>query len=304
MVSKVLITGGSGFIGTRLTTLLLSKGFKVEHIGRSRNSKTGVKTWLWNVSKNELEPGCFLELTNKQFVIIHLAGEGIADKKWTPERKKSIVESRTKTIEFLLEKCKEQNCMPAQVISAGGSGFYGMITSDRIFTETDSAGQDFLAECCIAWENAVKKFTPYSKVTILRTPMVLDKNEGALAKMAQPVKFGMPFAYSSGQQWISWVHIDDLVKAYLFCLENNLEGIYNVAAPGHVSNRAFMKVLAKQMKVPFLWPPMPEFALKTLLGEMSGLVTKGSRINGNALIDKGFDYQFKVLPGAIENIYS
>lgn len=299
---KIVITGGSGFIGNRLTAMLLQQGYRVEHLGRSANSRSGVKTRLWNPDKRQLDPRIFDTLTNEELVIVHLAGEGIADQRWTSERKQSIISSRTSTIRFLYDELNKRNVKVSQVVSAGGSGFYGAITTDQIFREEDQPHNDFIAHSCIEWEKAVLSYD-HSVVAVLRTPLVLDRYEGGLPKISRPIEFGIAMALGSGKQWMPWVHWKDLCRAYIHVMENNLGGIYNVAAPTHINNLEFIRSLASIHKVPFFLPNFPEKLLRLMLGELAVLVTTGSRIDASKLRNTGFSFDYQTVDQAFDEIY-
>ncbi len=183
---KVLITGGSGLIGNRITQLLLEKGVEVVHLTRNRNSKSGVKTYEWDWKKGTIDLKCFEEVTH----IIHLAGAGIADRAWTTERKRFLIRSRVHTTRLLFKHIEALDKLES-FISASGIGYYGAITTKEIFTASSQPHDDFIAKCCIQWENAADLFKPYGRVVKLRTGIVLDKNKGAIPKMSTSIKMGL-----------------------------------------------------------------------------------------------------------------
>lgn len=299
-MKKVLITGGSGFIGTRLTALLKKHRYEVVHLTRERNSRSGVRTYLWDFKNNYLEAGA---LENVDF-IVHLAGEGITDKRWTEERKKSIVNSRTKTIEFLYRKLDEKNIVPQAVISASGISIYGTATTDNIYMETDAPGEDFVADCTVQWEKSVNLFSEKTRVAMLRTGFVLDKNEGGLPKMALPIRFGFGAALGSGKQWLPWIHIDDICRMYLHAIQNeNVKGPYNAIAPQHINNKEMTKAIAKAVRMPLILPNIPSWLLKLFLGEMAVLVLEGSRASADKIIQSGFEFEYPEIHKALIQIY-
>lgn len=300
---KVLITGGSGFVGTHLTKMLKEKGYHVEHLARSRNSKAGVRTWLWDIHKNYIEEGALDKTGYEALYLIHLAGEGIIDKKWTPERKKAIVNSRVKTISFLYKQFQQRGFMPDAVISAGGSAYYGLTTSGRIFTETDVHGEGFAAHCCVEWEAAARLFEKDCPVSILRIPMVLDKNEGGFPKMIAPLRFGVKAVVGTGNQWLPFVHINDLCRAFVFAMEHSLNGTYNVVAPTHVTFRGMLNHASAVIHRSFLTVKVPNWAVKFIYGERYTLVTEGSRIGSDAIQQQGFTFDFSDPRKALEDLY-
>lgn len=302
---KVLITGGSGFIGTHLTRLLLQKGYHVEHIGRSRHSKAGVKTWVWDICKNFIEEGAFDLQGFEGFYIIHLAGEGIVDKAWTPDRKRAIISSRMDTISFLYHECVKRNLFPKAVISAGGIAYYGTLTSDQIFMESDAPSDDFIGHCCVQWEKAARLFEPFCPVSILRTPLVLDRYEGGLPMLDRKI-LGVRPIVGSGGQWMPWIHIHDLCKAYVFCLERGLNEVYNAVAPTHISYRDLIREVngAGHRKKGFFIPlKVPGFVIGLVYGERKKLVTEGSRVSGQKLVDAGYVFDFAGIEEALADIY-
>jgi hypothetical protein len=311
---KVLITGGSGFIGTHLTHLLRQQGHHVEHIGRTRNSRAGVKTWLWDPKKQWIEEGVFNTEHYTGFHLVHLAGEGIIDKPWTAARKRSIVSSRVDTLVFLYESCVQRNVFPLSVVSASGISYYGTTTSDHIYTENDLPADDFLGRCCVEWEQAARQFEKHCPVTSLRTPLVLDRNEGGLPMMDRKFLWFRPVV-GSGKQWVPWVHINDLCRAYVFALSNRLKGAYNVIAPTHVGYKELIRALhhAKEKKrfeftgsripSPFVSIPVPIWAIKLLYGQRHLLVTEGSRISGQKLQQAGYTFDFPGINEALVDVY-
>ncbi|HYG51903.1 MAG TPA: TIGR01777 family oxidoreductase [Flavobacteriales bacterium] len=309
-MDKILITGGSGFIGTHLTLMLKKKGCHVEHIGRTPNSKTGVKTWVYDVKRNFIEPGAFNLKGFDGFYIIHLAGEGIMDKPWTEERQKSIVDSRVDTIRFLYEECIRRNVFPKAVVSASGISYYGMVTVNEPFSEEDPPWTDFIGQCCVKWEQAAKLFESHCPVACLRTPLVLDANEGGLPMMVRPLTmFGVKTIIGTGKQRVPWVHIYDLCHAYKFAVENKLKGSYNVVAPMHVRFAEFMDGLTpirnKKPRKFRYWIRLriPVWVVWFLYGSRHKLVTEGSNALSLKLEKTGFRFHFQDIRDAFEDLF-
>ena len=297
---KVLITGGSGLVGMKLTKTLLDTGIEVTHLTRQRNSKAGVKTYIWNYKKNFLEEGALNGVTH----IVHLAGAGIADKPWTMARKREIVRSRVLTSRLLLDKVKEQNVPLQKFISASGIGYYGAATTEEILTETSARGEDFVAECCAQWERQSLKFDDISKVVILRTGIVLAKEEAALGKMESSIKKGLGAPLGTGHQYMPWIHLRDLVNIYTEAiLLENLSGIYNAVSTEHVTNELFMHTVAKAMNKKIRLPRVPAFMMKLIFGEMSEILLNGTRISNEKLLNTGFKFEFNELDAALTDIY-
>lgn len=291
-MATILITGGTGLVGTELTKLLVKKNHEVRILSRNPSKKNEYK---WDISKDFIDEKA---LENLDF-IIHLAGAGIADKRWTDNRKKIIVGSRVETANLIFNKIKEQKIALKGFISASGSNFYGTKTTDKIYEETDNAGNDFLGEVCVKWEAAAQQFsTLHIPVTILRTGIVLAKKGGALEKMKTPIVSPL----GSGNQYMSWIHIDDLCEMYSYSIENNLTEIYNAVAPEHHTSKTFSKALAKSINRPFLPFGVPAFILKLVFGEMAIILLKGSRISSKKIEKNGFSFRFSTLNKALNAV--
>ncbi len=297
---KVLITGGTGSIGTYLSHFLEENGYEVAVLSRSRSTSSKFKTYLWNYKENFIEP----EALETSDYIVHMAGAGIADKRWTNKRKKEIIESRVATSELLyraLSKCKKK---PEAFISASGIGYYGQQTTDKIFEETDGAGKDFVGETCRLWEASVNKINDLGIKTInLRIGVVMMKNGGALDKMAQPIRLGVGAALGTGKQMIPWIHIADLNRIILHAINNSsLEGPYNACAPESVTNLELTNTLAKVLRKKLLLPNTPSWVLKMILGERSVLLTEGSRVSSDKILSTGFEFKYTNLENALRDI--
>ncbi|MEM9052240.1 MAG: TIGR01777 family oxidoreductase [Bacteroidota bacterium] len=297
---RVLITGGTGLIGTELTKLLVSSGHEVRLLSRRRGSQNGVQKFQWNPAKGELDS----EALEGVEAIIHLAGAGIADSRWSEARKKVIIDSRVETANLLFEKVKKVNPPLKTFISASGISYYGLVTSDKIFEESDSPSSDFIGECCVLWEQAADQFSDLARVVKLRTGIVLSKNGGALEKIAQPIKFGAGAPLGSGNQWVPYIHIKDLCQMYLNALEDeNWSGVYNAVNGDHVTNSRLTKTIAKTLKKPLWLPNVPSFVLKMVFGEMANLILEGSRISAEKIKSQGFSFEHQSLEDSLLDIY-
>ncbi|MGJ8744748.1 TIGR01777 family oxidoreductase [Polaribacter sp.] len=291
-MAKIIITGGTGLVGKRLSKLLIDKNNDVVIL--SRNPKN-TNEFKWDISAQYVDEKA---LVNADY-IIHLAGAGIADKRWTKERKQIIIDSRVKSANLLFDKIKELKIDLKGFISASGIGYYGAITSDLVFEETDNVGADFLGEVCQKWEHAAHQFsTENIPVTILRTGIVLSDKGGALEKMKTPIIAPL----GSGKQFLPWIHIDDLCNIFLKTIEDNLEGIFNAVAPEHHTSKTFSKAFAKSLKRPFLAIGVPGFLLKLMFGEMAIILLTGSRISAKKIEKNGYSFRFKTLKKALNNL--
>jgi uncharacterized protein len=299
LIKSVLITGGSGLVGSALTDLLLQKGYHVSHLGRSP-SMGKVKCYRWSVTGNFIDPKA-LEGVD---AIIHLAGAGVAEKRWTDSRKKEILESRTKSTELICETLKIQPNQVKLVISATAIGYYGLSTSDDWYNETHEPGTDFLASVCKAWEAAADPIETLGKRLVkIRVGVVLSNKGGALLQMAQPVKWGAGAPLGTGKQWVSWIHMNDLCQIFLKAIENeSMTGIYNAVAPNPVTNKDLNKAIAKALHRPLFLPAVPVWALKIMLGEMHGIVVTGARVTSDKIKAAGVEFQFTDVSAATQNL--
>lgn len=299
MHKNVLITGASGLVGTRLTTLLMQKGYQISHLSRS-SSAGPIRTFLWDVNAGTIENGALDEVDT----IIHLAGAGIADKRWSASRKKEILESRTKSTELLFQKLKQSKHNIKTFVSASAIGIYGEGGSERTFTEEDLPAHDFLAEVVRQWEDSVSQIESLGiRVVKIRIGILLSENGGALAEMVKPIKWGVGSPLGSGEQLMSWIHIDDACRIFIKGIEDeSMKGVYNAVTPNPVSNKQLTKEIARVLNKPLWLPNVPGFVLKLVLGEMADLVLKGSKVSAGKIQDSNFDFQFLDLKEALEDL--
>tara|TARA_B100000780_G_scaffold266089_1_gene222043 strand:+ start:656 stop:1546 length:891 start_codon:yes stop_codon:yes gene_type:complete len=295
-MKKVLITGGSGLIGKRLSFLLASRGYEVRILSRSNSLKNNYKTFLWNVTEQYISDSAFEGLNH----IIHLAGAGIADKRWTEKRKKEIIDSRVVSTNLLYNTVKRLEIPLNSFISASATGFYGSITSETIFKEIDKPAKDFLGKVCSLWERSIFQFNEMKIRTVaLRTGIVLSKDGGALKKMKTPVIT----ALGNGKQYMPWIHIDDLCELYIKAIEDEqFKGAFNAVSSEHISNLSFSKKISKIFNHPFLAIGAPNFILQIVFGEMSTIILNGSRISANKIKQAGFKFKFENLEKALKNL--
>ena len=300
MSKHILLTGGTGLIGKHLTHLLLDQGYAVSHLSRSKGKDVRVKTYLWDISKGKIDEAAIDGVD----IIVHLAGTNVAGKRWTSARKKDILESRTRSIELIYDLLKKKKNTVQAVISASGSGYYGN-RGDELLTEKSSPGSDFLADVCKEWEAAVDKGAELGlRIVKFRTGVVLDKKGGALPQLATPVKWCVGSPLGNGAQWVPWIHWHDVTKLYFYAImHNKLRGVYNMVAPNPVTNKQFVKAVAKQLRKPLWAPKVPAFMIKLLFGEMGAMVLAGTKISPQKVIDHGFKFDFPVIEDALEELY-
>ena len=296
MMRKVLITGGSGLIGRRLSFLLKSRGYEVRILSRSNNPKNNYKTFVWNVSEQYINDSAFEGLNH----IIHLAGAGIADKRWSEKRKKEIIASRVASTNLLYNTVKRLKTPLDSFISASATGYYGAITSETIFEEKDKPAKDFLGKVCSLWEDSIFQFNEIKIRTVaLRTGIVLSKDGGALKKMKTPIITSL----GNGKQYMPWIHIDDLCELYIKAIEDEqFKGAFNAVSPEHISNLSFSKKISKIFNYPFLALGAPSLILQIVFGEMSTIILNGSRISANKIKQAGFKFKFENLEKALKNL--
>ena len=298
--SSVLITGGSGLIGKYLTSALLSEGYKVLHLSRKAIQIAGVKVSKWDPKKGILDP-VILEGID---YIIHLAGANIGEKRWTKKRKEEIVTSRVQSARLLHKVVTENKIRLRAFISASAVGYYGSVTSNKIFTESDPPATDFLGTTCKLWEEGADLFGNSGVRTVkIRTAVVLEKNDSALSKLMMPARFGFLVQTGSGRQYMPWIHINDLCNIYLKAIEDqSMNGPYNAVSPQHVTHKEFIKTLAQVINKPVFPIPVPTFILKAVLGEMSDVVLKGSRVSSEKIIKSGCSFLFNSTGEALKNV--
>jgi uncharacterized protein (TIGR01777 family) len=296
---SVMITGGSGLIGRHLTSALLSEGYKVSHLSRKAYKAENVNVHVWNPLKNYIEPDA-LEGVD---YIIHLAGANIGESPWTARRKEVIMRSRIDSARLLHETITYTGVPLKAFISASAVGFYGAETSEKVFTEADTPGTDFLGITCRRWEEAAELFEKSGIRTVkIRTAVVLEKSDSALSKLMLPGKFGFLLKTGNGRQYMPWIHISDLCGIYKKAItDTGMSGSYNAVAPQQVSHTEFMKELGAVMKRPVLLPGVPSIFLRAIMGEMSDVILKGSRVSPEKIINAGYRFEFASLHDALHD---
>ena len=292
-------------VGNALTGALVKKGYKVVILTRNASGKgqrDGVVYAAWNVSKQEIDIAALQEAD----YIIHLAGAGVVEKKWTAAYKKEIQESRTKSSRLIIDALRNNSNKVKAIMSASAIGWYGADTEPvKPFTEDAAADDSFLGQTCKLWEESVEPVTSLGKRLVkLRTGIVLSNNGGALVEFKKPLQFGVAAILGNGKQMVSWVHIDDLCSLFIAGIENeNLSGSYNAVAPNPVSNKTLTLTLAKAMKGKFYVPlNIPAFILKIMMGQRSIEVLKSTTVSCKKIQDADFEFTFKNIEAALENL--
>lgn len=305
-MKTILITGGTGLVGSALTRALLEKGYRVVIL--SRREKTPafdnkLRYARWDPATNYIDPAALQSAD----AIIHLAGAGVADKRWTKRRKQEIVGSRVQGSSLIAEALQQYPHNVKTVISASAIGWYGPdaeIPNPRPFTEDDPSDNSFLGETCRQWEQTI---SPVEKGGIrlvkLRIGIVLAKEGGAFREFYKPLRWGIAPVLGNGKQMISWIHIQDLVRQFIFALENETaSGIYNAVAPAPVSNKELLLSMAKERKKFFFRVRVPAFFLKLILGEMSIEILKSATVSSVKMEKAGFVFQYREMAAAIKDL--
>jgi uncharacterized protein len=300
---KIVIAGGSGQIGKALVTELTARRHIVIVLSRDAYH-TPVSDKIKIIKWDGRTPGDWCKAIENTDVIINLSGASIANGRWTGHRKKELLESRIISTQILAQAVSMAINRPSVFLNASAVGYYGN-TGDIEVNENSPQGTGFLSNLCSLWEyEALNTSKSGLRVALLRTGVVLDKNGGTLKKMILPFRFFAGGRFGSGRQWISWIHIDDLVKAIIFTIENkNLYGPINLTSPNPVTNKIFTGELGRMLHRPS-WLPVPSFLLKIILGEMSSVLLEGQRALPEKLLSAGFTFIHPTIDMALTEIFS
>lgn len=300
-LKNILITGATGLIGSRIVRSLQQRGHSIKILTRDPSRVINAEAFHWDIESGHIDAKCLQDIDT----IIHLAGAGIADKRWTKKRKQEIVDSRVKSTKLLFDTIEKTGAKIETVISASGAGYYGH-RGDEVLTEESSNGTGFLAECCKQWEDAIDEGNKFcNRIIKLRIGIVLTRHGGALVELEKPITFFAGAALGSGKQWIPWIHLYDMISIFEKAVEDpEFNGVYNTSSPFPVTNSEFTRALARKLVRP-VWPVnVPEFVLRSLLGEMSEVVLISDRNSAQKLLDSGFQFRYPALEDALTEIYS
>lgn len=301
MAKNILITGATGLVGRKLVPLLLQQGHRVSILSRKLHDIKGAQVFLWDVKQQTIDLMAFEGIDT----IVHLAGAGIADKKWTAEYKQEVIDSRVQSTQLLYQSIKAANAPVSSFISASAIGYYGD-RGEEILTENSEPGTGFLANCCVLWEEAVNEGIAMGlRVVKIRVGLVLSREDGALATMEKPVRYFVGAPLGSGKQWMPWIHLDDMANIFAKAVnDNEMAGAYNGCSPVPVTNKLFTKSIAQQLGRP-VWPiRVPAFVLKAVLGEMSIMPLMSSNTSAQKLLDAGYKFAYLNLDSALNEIYA
>lgn len=301
MHNKVLIAGGSGLLGNRLTILLKKKGYKVARLSRSSQNGHADKTFQWDPDNGKIEPGA----VESAHYIINLSGAGVADHRWTDANKEKIMKSRLNSTRLLYQELKSTGYQPKAFISASGINYYGDENGAHWLYESSPAGESFLAEVCKAWEAEAEKVSGLGiRVVRLRIGVVLSTVGGALPQLLTPARLGLAAPIGTGNQYMSWIHIDDLCGIILKAMEDDkLQGVFNAVAPEPETNGRIMQTLADVLGKPYIAPRVPSLAIKLIMGaERAGIVLGSLRIASEKIQKTGYQFQFTTLRPALNDL--
>ncbi len=297
-MTKVIISGGSGNVGQHLSTLLIKQGIEVGILTRNPR-KQDKNAYYWNPDKMEIDPK-FLEGTTH---IFHLAGAGVADKKWTSSYKNEILESRIQGTRLIAQTLKSHSHQIKSVVSASAVGIYGTHPQGLV-KEEYPADTNFLADVCVQWEKEAQAFAEMGiPLSIIRIGIVLSKEGGFIKEIGKLANYGLAAPLGNGKMMVPWIHVNDLCRMFLFLGQHpEHSGIYNGVAPHPASNAALTKFIAKAMNRPMFLPPVPGFMLKLMMGEMGGMLLSDQNISSEKIQEVGFGFQFMHAEEAVKEI--
>lgn len=290
---NILITGGSGLVGRNLSMELIRKGHKVKWLSRKEDFSKSIPRYKWDVKKNEIDLRALEDID----AIVHLAGKSVGEGRWTNKAKKEILESRIQSTKTLISAINSMEKPPEVVVCASAIGIYGDTGQDWVDEDAD-IGEDFLADVVRQWEEEMDRCKK-SRLVKLRLGVVLTPKGGALEKMVLPIKMGVGSALGDGNQWVSWVSLNDIIRLIIHTIENqNTKGVYNATAPNPLTNDHLMQKIAKIYHRPYIFPKVPAFMLKLALGESASLVLNSNKVKTNRF-DLSFEYHDKDIESVI-----
>lgn len=297
--STILIAGGTGLIGTRLTAMLLEQGHTVRLLSRSPK---GEGQYFWNPRAGEIDVAAMQDVD----FVVNLAGAGIADKRWTASRKKELVESRVQSANVLRRAIEAMKNRPKAYLSASAVGYYGD-SGEALMTEDSApANGGFMVDCCSLWEAAANQMASIGLRTLtFRIGIVLAREGGALAEVIKPLRFGLGTYFGSGLAWWPWIHRDDVCRAFIWAMEQEtISGVFNLVAPFPERGKTLIKQTAVAMKQPTVFLPAPALALRLALGEMAAVVLNSNRVSAEKLTQSGFEFRWPRLDEALRDIFA
>jgi len=301
MKKTILITGATGLVGSALCEKLIIDGYVVHYLTTRKEAiknTNNYKGFYWNISSKDIDKNCLKGVS----AIIHLAGASVA-KRWSKLYKQEIIDSRVASTSLLYQLLKEESNSVKYFVSASGISIYPSSLAKHYTEASEEQNQSFLGKLVQEWENSTNQVNDLGiKVSILRTGIVFGKENSALQKMSQSIQYGLGAALGSGKQYMSWIHLQDMVAAYQFILEKNLEGVYNVVSPNPRTNKEITKSIARVLSRPLWLPNVPSFVLNLLLGEMHEILLESQYVDSNLLEEKGFKFTYENLEDALQDL--
>lgn len=298
MKEIVLITGAGGMIAKKLSKKL-EKEYTVRFLTRKKKHDNDFE---WDIKNGIIDESALDNVSH----IIHLAGANISEKRWTKERKQELISSRVDSAGLLLKTVKKKKIKLKSFISASGINYYGTVTTEKIYSENDPPGNDFLSEVVVLWERAADDFKEQNlaeRVVKIRTAVVLSREDGALKKMVPTIQYGIGSPLGSGKQYMPWIHIEDICSIYEASLKDPaIDGAYNAVSPQHTTNENLTRKIAEVLHKPLFMPHVPTFVLKLIFGELADALLEGSRASSQKIQETGFKFKFPDLKMALEDL--
>lgn len=300
-MKTVLITGGTGLLGKRISFLLEQKGYKIRHLSRSENLDADYPAYQWNPLTQTIDLRAFDDI----YGLIHLAGANIADARWTNKQKKIILESRIKSSQLLVDSLQKIKNKPAVVVGCSAIGYYGNTSTTIPLTENAPLGNDFMSEVCQKWESSIAPIRQLGiRTPIIRVGIVLSTQGGALQQLNKSYPFHLGTYFGNGQQYYSWIHLDDICHIFIKALEDkNMSGIYNGTSPFPATNKTIAHAIAQVYKQKTLIVPIPRLVAQLLMGEMSAIVLNSTPVIPQALQELNYSFLFSDLGSALKDIF-
>lgn len=304
--SRILIAGGSGFIGKALAARFAQEGTVVHVLSRQverqeASAKQNIRYFYWNPRQKEIDLNAFEQVET----LINLSGANIGEKRWTQKRKTEIFDSRVQTTRFLFEVIRSNSFPVYTVVSASAVGYYGMKTfENQTLSEDSPKGDDFLSSVCNQWEKEALQFHELgTRVVILRQGVVLGKEGGIYQKLFALAKWGINVSLGSGRQYLPWISMADMVALYYFCVRNtSIDGIFNAVADEQVTMQEFARKLSQSLHRPILTPAVPAFVLRLMLGDMSQMLLQGTKVSNRKIRNTPFQFECLTLAQAFDEI--
>lgn len=298
---RVLITGATGLIGDEIVKRCHENGIAVNYLTTNKSklaNNDNYKGFYWNPSEKEIDVNCIKEVN----AIIHLVGASIS-KRWTAAHKRAIFDSRIKTTALLYETLKSNSHNIVQIVSASAIGNYPSSLTKYYSEDESEVSSSFLGKVVKKWEAAVDAFSELDvMVSKIRIGLVFSNKGGAFPQMVKPIKYGVGAIMGSGEQWMSWIHIDDLSNLFLHILKHHLKGIYNGVSPNPETNAILTKSIAKHIRRPLIFPNMPKMIMSLVLGEMHMLLFESQRVSSKKVEDSGFSFKYYTLQSALDQL--